>query len=185
MFIPDGAQVSASDLTRVVGLNPVMIPAAFVPPSGARPGYPYEHIGQAIFIPDEDGQEGSSHTGSRPAAKQGDPAVPDNPMPWRQLSSAPPVAGVTGPGITGNGLTDSDQAPDVTQPRRGVRSTQANFSAAIPSPNLDGSRGAIDAAARALRLEPSDGAVPISADRITVASWRVPRGDMGIVESPR
>jgi hypothetical protein len=54
LFIPDGVEVSPADITRAVGLHPVMIRAVWVPEGGALPGYPYEHIGSAVFIPDSD-----------------------------------------------------------------------------------------------------------------------------------
>jgi hypothetical protein len=57
LFMPDGVEVSPADTTRAVGLHPVMIRAVWVPEGGALPGYPYEHIGSAVFIPDSDDDE--------------------------------------------------------------------------------------------------------------------------------
>ncbi len=42
-----------------------MIPAVWVPEGGALPGYPYEHIGRAVFIPDEEDKIGRMPSGSQ------------------------------------------------------------------------------------------------------------------------
>jgi hypothetical protein len=169
VFIPDGAQVSMSGITRVVGFDPVFIRAVRVPPGGAPPGYPFEVIGQATFTPDSDDQGRSTGTGSALAGMQDDPVAPGHRTPRQPPGSGLPMAGPASPWTTGNGVADNGQASDVRRPRRGVRSTQANFGAAVPTPHLDTSHDAIDAAVRALRLKPSDPAVPIFADRITMA----------------
>ncbi len=59
VFGPDGADVSTADTIRTVGPHPVMIPAVWVPEGGAPPCYPYEHIGQAVFIPDSNDRDTS------------------------------------------------------------------------------------------------------------------------------
>jgi hypothetical protein len=151
VFIPDGAQVSMADINQVVGRDPVLIPAVLVPPGGALPGYPYEPIGAAIFIRDSNDQERSTRASSRWAGTQNDPAVPDKPMPRRLHGSRSPMAPATGPWSMGSGLADSDQA----RPRRGVRSTQGNFSTAVPTPQIDASHDAIDVAVRALNVRPA------------------------------
>ncbi|HEY7579256.1 MAG TPA: hypothetical protein VH855_16820 [Acetobacteraceae bacterium] len=156
VFIPDGAQVSMSDIARVVGLNPVLIPAVLVPPGGAPPGYPYEIIGEATFIPDRSDRERPARTGPPWPGPPNDPAGPDNRVPRRARGSDAPMANVTGPWGPGRGVADSDQAPAVTRRRRGVRSAQANFSAAVPTPYLDTSHDTVGAAVNALSVRPTN-----------------------------
>lgn len=150
VFIPDGAQVSMSDITRVVGFDPVLIRAVWVPPGGAMPGYPHEIIGQATFIPDSEDQDRAPGTGWLRPGTQNDPAAPDSPMPQRPHWSGSSIVRAARPQAAGSGSSDGDQAPYAVRPRRGVRSAQANFSPGVPSPHLDRSREAIDAAVRAL-----------------------------------
>ncbi len=165
-----------------------MIRAVWVPEGAALPGYPYEHIGQAVFIPDSDDRNMPAVTSRRNpsrmspsrTARLSDPsrtdetrAQEDNARDGRRWSGSPfasaagPWAPPTRP-IGGNGSSGGSAA------RRGVRSAQANFSAAVPTPHLDASRDAIGAAVRALGVKPSDGIVPISADRINVAGSPTP-----------
>ncbi len=160
VFVPDGADISMADITRAVGPNPVMIPAVLVPDGGTLPGYPYEHIGRAQFIPDQDQRASATRTSPRLAAPsrtgaQQDALVPGNRAlsGLRQFGAA--LANEPGPWAPDVGPARIDPASGVSAPRRGVRSTQANFSAAAPQPHLDASPDAIDAAVRALNARPA------------------------------
>jgi hypothetical protein len=137
-----------------------MIRAVWVPEGGALPGYPYEHIGHAVFIPDSDDHSTSAATSRRNAPRmspsraastddqrvQEDNALDDWWRPGSGLASqARPWAPATNPTASGG-----------SAPRRGVRSAQANFGAAVPTPYLDTSRDAIDAAVGALSMRPTN-----------------------------
>jgi hypothetical protein len=168
-----------SDITRVVGFDPAMIRAVRVPPGGASLGYPYEHI-QAVFIPDGDDR---ATTASRsransqrmnPPPTDGSPPREDDALDGRRWSGSP-LTGTAGPWAPAANPARFDGSSGGSAPRRGVRSAQANFSAAVPTPHVDGSRDAIDAAVRALAPEPSDGTIPKGADRITLAGWPAPQ----------
>jgi hypothetical protein len=170
VFIPDGAQVSMSDITRVVGFDPVFIRAVWVPPGGAMPGYPYEHIGEAVFIPDRDGRDtpASIHGQSparmspwratslpAPSRTEASRAQEDNALDDRRWPGSP-VAGTAGPWAPATDPAGGNTSSSGSAPRRGVRSTQANFSAAVPTPHLDTLHDAIDAALNALSLRPAN-----------------------------
>jgi hypothetical protein len=89
VFVPDGAEVSMAEITQAVGPHPVRIPAVLVPDGGTLPGYPYEHIGRAVFIPDEADDQGlagqlgwAEPPHALPAtSRQNDSFVPENPTP--------------------------------------------------------------------------------------------------------
>ena len=148
VFVPDGAQVSMADIIRVVGPHPVTFRAVWAPLGSALPGYPYEHIGNAVFIPDSDAGEGSARVSSR-GPGQTLKASAGSAADWSTSSWAPR-----------SGLTSDEVSISVVTPRQGVRSTQANFSAAVPSPDLDRSREAIDAAVQALAASPDTAISP-------------------------
>ena len=178
VFIPDGAQVSMSDITRVVGFDPVFIRAVRVPPGGAPPGYPYEIIGQATFIPDGDDQERSTGTGSPLSRMRDDAVLPGNPMPQQPRGSGSPFASTAGPWAPATDAAGGNASSGGRAPRRGVRSAQANFSAAVPTPHLDTSHDAIDAAVSALSVRPTNWGYP------SAASLAAPATEPGISLSP-
>src|SRR5262245_2126362 len=66
MFVPEGMNAAGSEVTQVLGSNPVMVGAVWVLAGSALPGYPYEHIGGAVFVPD-----GSDLSGPGTATRQG------------------------------------------------------------------------------------------------------------------
>jgi hypothetical protein len=154
-FAPGGAASSITNGTVHDGPNQVMIPAALVPGGTSAPGYPYEHIAQAMFTPDQD--DNSARTGSQqPRSAETPMGVQRNtPMPgnetqhWPQQSAAASASArqFAAPAASDAGSNSEAATPT---PRRSVRSAQANFSAAAPQPHLDNSRDAIDAAVRAL-----------------------------------
>jgi muramidase (phage lysozyme) len=185
VFIPDGADVSMADIIQAVGPHPVLIRAVWVPPGGAMPGYPYEHIGQAVFIPDDDDRDTPAFTNRQNPLRMSHSAVASLSTPSRtddqraqedsasdgRRSSGSLLASAAGPWAPASGNGSSGGAAR----RRGVRSAQANFSAAVPTPHVDGSRDAIDAAMRSLAVKPSDGTVSIVADRTTLADRPIPQ----------
>lgn len=156
-FAPDGAAPSITNGTALAGPNQVMIPAALVPEGTSAPAYPYEHIAQARFTPGQDDSSNSTGTSpQRPRATETPGGLQrDTPMPGdntqrgpRQFAAAfasPPRFGAPAAGVAGS---DSESAAPT--PRRSVRSTQANFSAAVPQPRLETSPDTIDTAVRAL-----------------------------------
>jgi hypothetical protein len=173
LFIPDGADVAMADIIQVSGPHPVPMRAVWVPPGAAMPGYPYEHIGQAVFIPDSDDRDTpaftrrqnplrmslSRATSLSALSRSGDPrAQEDDALGGRQWSGSS-LASPAGPWAPATNPTGGNRSSGRRAPRRGVRSAQANFSAAVPTPSLDTSRDAIAAAVRALRATGSFGTV--------------------------
>jgi hypothetical protein len=63
----------------------------------------------------------------------------DNLVPQGQRELRFPLGSAAGPWAPGGG----DKSSDVARPRRGVRSAQANFSAAVPTPQFDASHDAM------------------------------------------
>jgi hypothetical protein len=72
-FTPDGATPSPTNSTALASPNQVMIPAALVPEGTSAPGYPFEHIAQARFTPDQDDISNSTGTNS-PQPRSGEAA---------------------------------------------------------------------------------------------------------------
>lgn len=154
-FAPEGAEISMVRATLLAGRDQVVIPAALVPEGASAPGYPYEHIAQAMFTPDQDDISNSARTGSqqpRPAeALTG--MQRDTPMPGNNVQRSPrqlAAASANTPQFGAPGASDSNSASTAPTPRRSVRSAQVNSSTAAPSPHLDTSRDVIDAAIRSL-----------------------------------
>ncbi|HEY7578421.1 MAG TPA: hypothetical protein VH855_12570 [Acetobacteraceae bacterium] len=158
------------DIIQAVGPNPVMIRAVWVPPGGTLPGYPYEHIGQAVFIPDSDERNTPVFKGrqdpplesrsraarlSAPSRTVDSRAQQENALDDRRWSG-PPLASAAGPWAPAVNPTGGNGPSGSSAPRRGVRSAQAKFSAAVPTPYVDASREAIDAAVKALAIDPAD-----------------------------
>jgi hypothetical protein len=158
-FAPEGAAPSTTNSTTLVGLNQVTIPATLVPEGASAPGYPYEHIAQAMFTPDQDDISNSTGTSSHPHAAEAFTGMQrDAPMPGSNTQRKPHQFGPAfasssrsgAPATSDAGRNSESAAPT---PRRSVRSAQANFSAAVPQPHLDNSRDAIDAALHALQAD--------------------------------
>src|SRR5690348_7089651 len=72
-FAPDGAAPSTASSAALAGPNQLMIPAAFVPEGASAPGYPYEHIAQAMFTADQDDISNSTGTSSQRPRSAGAP----------------------------------------------------------------------------------------------------------------
>jgi hypothetical protein len=155
-LVPDGAAVSMADITAMVGPDPVMIPAVLVPDGASLPGYPYEHIGQAMFIPDQDNRVGSTRTNPQQLRRTEPPTDTQHNTP-SGLQQFGTLAGPPRSWAPGTAPVGADSASGVLAPRRGVRNAQANFGSAAPQPHLDTSRDAIDAAVRALRVTRGSG----------------------------
>ena len=159
-FARDGAAPSIARTTLLAGRDQVVIPAVLVPEGASAPGYPYEHIAQAMFTPDQDDISNSARTSSQQpypgealTGMQRDTAMPgDNPLHGpRQFD--PGFANAPQFGAAGANHAYSNSAATAATPRRSVRSAQANFSATAPQPHLDNSRDVINAAVRALSTE--------------------------------
>jgi hypothetical protein len=154
-FTPDGATPSPTNSTALASPNQVMIPAALVPEGTSAPGYPFEHIAQARFTPDQDDISNSTGTNS-PQPRSGEaligmqrdtPNVQRSPRQFAATAASAPWFGAP----AASDASSETEAPAPT-PRRSVRSAQANFSAAAPQPYLDNSRDTIDAAVTVIRL---------------------------------
>jgi muramidase (phage lysozyme) len=153
------------------------------------PGFPYEHIGEAVFILDSDDRDTpasrsrqnpprtspSRATSLSAPSRTDDPRAQENNAPDDRRWSRSLSASTAGPWTPATNPAGRDGSSGGSTRRRGVRSAQANFSAAVPTPHLDTSRDAIDAAVRALGAKPSDGAVPTVADLISLAGWQAPQ----------
>jgi hypothetical protein len=160
-FTPDGATPSPTNSTALASPNQVMIPAALVPEGTSAPGYPFQHIAQARFTPDQDDTSNSTGTNSQ-QPRSGEALIGmqrDTPTLGNNVQRSPrqfAAAAASAPRLGAPAASDASsetEAPAPT-PRRSVRSAQANFSAAAPQPYLDNSRDAIDAAVRV--LQPDD-----------------------------
>ncbi len=180
-FVQQSAAVSMAGITRRDGPNEVMIPAVLVPEGTSAPGYPYEHIAQALFAPDQDDISNSSRANSQqpPSGEvlvgmhRDAPTLANNGQRSPRQFAAP-AASAPWFGAPGAGDAASNTVPAPT-PRRSVRSAQANFSAAVPQPHLDNSRDAVNAADRALMLQPSGEALPRSVNPAFAAGRPAPQ----------
>jgi hypothetical protein len=149
-FAPGGAAPAITKSTVLAGPSQVMIPAALVPEGISTPGYPYEHIAQAMFTPDQ--EDNSTRTGLQQPRSAETPMgmQRSTPMPGNTPQSAAASASARQSAAPAASDAGSNSETATPTPRRSVRRAQANFSAAAPQPHLDNSSDAIEAAVRAL-----------------------------------
>jgi hypothetical protein len=152
-FAPEGAEISVARITLLAGRDQVALPAVLVPEGASAPGYPYEHIAQAMFTPDKDDIANPIRIGPQLPAEALTGMQRDTPMPGNNSLPRPrqfAAASASAPQFGAPDTSDSNSASTAPTPRRSVRSAQVNSSTAAPNPHLDTSRDAIDAAVRSL-----------------------------------
>ncbi len=91
---------------------------------------------------------------SAPSRTDDSRAQDDNALANRRWPGCP-LASIAGPWAPPANPTGDNGSSGGSARRRGVRSAQANFSAAVPTPHVDTSRDAIDAAVNALSARPA------------------------------
>ncbi|HUB16755.1 MAG TPA: hypothetical protein VMB34_32775 [Acetobacteraceae bacterium] len=94
VFVPEAAkhQISTGEVKARLGYGPVKIPAVFVAPGEAPPGYPYVNVGPVEFRLDATDQTQSAEDSTPPAA----PAEPSPPPKARPVLPPNPARTLAG-----------------------------------------------------------------------------------------